>query len=490
MNSLFSFLPRLWSNWITLLGAILTTCSGLAIVLVFGIGLVGGANPYTGAFLVIALPIFFVGGLLIIPLGLYLERRKRAKAGISTEPNLAPQAFRTAFGQSGARRLVVFFAAATAVNLIVFSIGGQAAVHHMDSAKFCGTTCHTVMQPEWTSYSDSKHARVACVQCHIGPGASWALKAKLDGLKRVWAVMTRTYHRPIPVPVEDLRPSRDTCEQCHWPEKYTGDKIVVFPHFKPDQANTPAYNVLVVRVGGRNPRTRKYEGIHWHASDKVEVRYEQLDGARNKIGKISVLDQGKLVSEYQPQERDRGLPVVSVRTMDCVDCHDRPAHVFDPSSGAAIDRAMANGGLDPKTPWLVQLATEVLQLKDVPPAEVAGRLRAALEEKYRTSHPEVKLAPEALDAAAATLADLYRHNVYPAMRIEWGTYRNRLGHKHEGDTGDEIGCFRCHDGEHEKTLPGSAKQALAQSCEQCHDQVVAGEDPATLGAEMRQLLPR
>jgi len=494
MNSVFSFLPRLWSNWITLLGAILTTCSALAIVLVFTVGLfASGANPYAGAILVLVLPFLFIAGLIIIPIGFHIDHRARAKTGVAVELNPAQHAFRTALGKGAARPLIVFFAIATAVNVLVFSIGGQAAVQHMDSAQFCGTTCHTAMEPEWTAYADSQHSHVACVECHIGSGTKWEVKAKLNGLNQLWGVVSGHYHRPVPVPVEQLRPSRDTCEQCHSQAKFTGNKVVVLPHFKPDQSNTPVYNILAVHVGGRDEQSGKYQGIHWHAGHQTEVVYEQLDEARNKVGKIRVYDltgERKLVSEYLPPERDRSLPVLSVRSMDCIDCHDRPTHVFDASATAAVDRVMGRGGLDPKLPWLAAAATAALEAKDVQAPASAARFRTALDETYRTLHPEVKMTPEMLDPAAKTLAALYHRNVFPKMNVGWGTYRNRLGHKHEGEKVAEIGCFRCHDGEHVKTGPGGAPQTLSQSCELCHEQIVAGDDPATLEADLKQLLPR
>lgn len=494
MTSPYQFLPRLWSNWITLLGAILTTCSGLAIVLVIAIELVSsGTNPYAGGLLLLALPFLFATGLLIIPLGLYIDRRARAKLGAAAPPNLMIEALRTAVNQRSTRRLMLFFAGATVVNVVLFGAAGQRTVHRMDTAQFCGTTCH-VMQPEWASYSSSQHSRVACVQCHIGPGASWAVKAKINGLKQVWGVLAGTYDRPIPTPVEHLRPSRDTCEECHWPEKFTGSKLVVLPHFMPDKTNTPAYNVLRLRVGGRDPKTQKYEGIHWHVSVATEVRYEVLDPARSKVGRITVVEGGKVVSEYLPPAKDRGLPVLSQRTMDCVDCHNRPTHVFDENANAAVDRAMFAGQLDPTVPYLVKVARAVLERPDLAgagsDAAALGRFRTALAETFQTTYPEVKPAPEVLDQAARTLAELYEHNVYPKMNVSWGTYRSRLGHKHDGEKAEEVGCFRCHDGEHEKITPSGKKQTLSHSCELCHETIVAGEDPSSLDPELKQLVRR
>ena len=490
MKISLSFLSRLWSNWITLIGAILTTCSALAIIALMATEfVVPGKNPYLTTALFVSLPVLFVLGLLMIPTGLFIDRRARAKAGAAFEPNPILESFRAAMNQRTARNLFFFFAIATVINVIIFAAGGQAAVHRMDSAEFCGATCH-VMQPEWTAYAGSKHARVACVECHIGPGAAWELKAKLNGIKQVWGVITNRYDRPIPTPVTNLRPSRDTCEHCHWPEKFTGDKLVVLPHFTDDKTNTPAYNMMLVRVGGRNESTHKYEGIHWHVSDTAEVRYEELDSTRTKVGKITVLDHGKVVAEYLPPERDRSLPVVGERTMDCVDCHNRPTHVFDESPSAAVDRAMTEGELDSKVPWLVKTSRDLLASKDVPVSNMEPWFRAALEQTYKISYPDVQVTPESLDQTAKTLAAAYQRNIFPQMNVGWGTYKSHIGHKHEGDKGDEIGCFRCHDGEHVKVSSTGTKETLSNNCEKCHDTLVAGEDPATLEPELKQFCKR
>jgi hypothetical protein len=253
-----------------------------------------------------------------------------------------------------------------------------------------------------------------------------------------------------------------------------------------------------LRVGGRSETTKRYEGIHWHVSDRAQVRYEVLDRERTKIGKISVFDQGKLVAEYEAPKANRNLPVLDVRTMDCVDCHNRPTHVFDSRPSDAVDRAMSEGLLDRKVPYLAGAAAQALRTPDVPREGAAARLQAALADIYRTSHPDVKLPPAALEQAGRTLADLYARNVYPQMKIGWGTHKNHLGHggdpDAERDPGEAdaqpVGCFRCHDLEHERKLPNGKTEAMSQDCELCHEAIGRGEDPAKLDEKIRQLLPR
>jgi hypothetical protein len=488
MKSPLSYLPRLWANWITLLGSVMAVTSATAIAMfLLAEFLMGGPNPYSHTLIVVGLPGFFILGLLIIPVGLFIERRRLAKQGA---PDAIPEAFRKAMAEPRARRLMLFFFFASLANVVVLGLGGTQAIGYMDSPKFCGTTCHVTMEPEWVTYKDAKHSRVACVQCHIGEGAPSETKAKINGVSQVWHVITNTVSRPIPTPIENLRTARETCAHCHSPERYIGNKLKVFPHFTPDKDNTPTYNVLTLQVGGGDSKGRKAEGIHHHASEKNEVRYEYLNRERTQIGKITVLDEGKVVAEYLPSEKSRSLPVLGEQLMDCVDCHNRPTHVFDPSPRAAVDRVMGEGRLDAKTPWLAKAAADLLAAKDVPEGGGEAYFRKALDTSYATNWPDVKPSAAALDHAAATLADVYAHNVFPKMAVTWGTHRSRLGHHNDFDKDAEIGCFRCHDDEHVKTTTDGKKVKLDQDCEKCHDQIATGEDPAGFASDLKQLLPK
>ncbi len=127
---------------------------------------------------------------------------------------------------------------ATLVNIVIAGQTGYSAVSYMESVTFCGQTCHTVMQPEFAAYQNSPHSRVECVKCHIGPGASWFVRSKLSGVGQVFAVTFNTYQRPIPTPVRNLRPARETCEACHWPEKFGEDRLRVIEKFADDEENT------------------------------------------------------------------------------------------------------------------------------------------------------------------------------------------------------------------------------------------------------------
>ena len=221
------------------------------------------------------LPGVFFAGLFLIPLGIWLRNRREHRAGIypATFPPLD-------FRNRELRRLVSFFILATFVNIVIASQTTYAAINYMDSVSFCGQTCHTVMQPEYTAFKNSPHSRLECVHCHIGPGASWFVRSKLSGVGQVFAVMLNTYPRPIPSPVHNLRPARETCEACHWPQKYSEDRLRVFPKFAEDEKNTLTKTVMLLRIGGGN----KGIGIHGtHLGQGVKIRYLPADEARQTI---------------------------------------------------------------------------------------------------------------------------------------------------------------------------------------------------------------
>ena len=96
--------------------------------------------------------------------------------------------------------------------VVISAVLSYRAYQFTDSVAFCGATCHTPMKPEYTAYQDSPHARVPCVGCHVGPGATWYVRSKLSGTYQVYAVFRDVYPRPITTPISDLRPVQQACE--------------------------------------------------------------------------------------------------------------------------------------------------------------------------------------------------------------------------------------------------------------------------------------
>lgn len=461
MGRIANWLPRLWSNWISLLGVVITTVIGCVLLFALAQQFVAPTtNTYALAFILLVLPFGFLLGLGLIPLGLFVYRKRIAAQEPGGDSLLA--AMGTVVGSRTLRRRALFVGVLTVVNIVILGGAGQQAAQFMDSPKFCGTVCHEVMAPEYEAYLRSPHSRVACVECHIGEGASWAVKAKIDGLRQVWGVMTNDFSRPIPAPVHTLRPARDTCEECHWTEKFHGNRVTHRMHYKADEANTAEVNLFVLKVGGRNPKTGELEGIHWHVRSDIEVRYEALDDKREQIGKVTVLKGGEVVAEYLPPEGKGGAAKES-RTMDCIDCHNRPTHNYDGAPAYALNFAFESGLLDAGTPWLRALAEPILLREDRDRDTVEAEYRKELAAAYDAQYPDAKPDAAKLDKAAAGMAELYRRNIWPKMKIGWDTYPTHLGHR--GGDGDMRGCFRCHDDEH-ATKEG---KTLSQDCDMCHE---------------------
>ena len=490
MKSVLQLVPKLMSNYLTAAGSVVTTLSALGLIATLvSANTAADGNAYGDALVVVALLVAFALGLAAIPLGLAWERRRRRKSGLTDEDPFQA-AFSLAFEDKRTRRRILFVVLLTVGNAILFGAAGQRTVAYLDSPTFCGTTCHDVMQPEWVAYQQSSHSRVACVACHIGPGASFAVKAKVDGLRQVYGVLVDDYHRPIETPVETLRPSRDTCEQCHWPAKFHGSRVALRPHYSRDEENSPAFNAVLLKVGGPNPKSGEHEGIHWHVSPDTQVFYESTDAKREHITKVTVQRHGETVAEFvrpdAPADDREAPPTRPARLMDCIDCHNRPTHGFDLSTELAVDRGLYEGVLDTAVPHLASVATSVLGRADVDREQAEPTFRRLVEEAYARDHPDAMPAPEALDAAATGLAALYQRNIFPAMNVGWGTYQSHLGH---GDPDDGArGCFRCHDDVLEATLPGGETRTLAQDCDLCHELLAEEAAPSEFDATLQALL--
>ncbi len=452
-------------NAITLIGAVLTSSSALTMIAFWIFEVLGGGevNPYVGILIFLILPGIFVFGLVLIPVGVIWRRRKLRASG--TLPEIYPK---IDLGQPGLRRAVGLVASMTIVNVGIFGTASYRGVHYMESVQFCGETCHTVMAPEYSAYQNSPHQRVGCVQCHIGPGAPWFVRSKLSGLRQVVAVTFKTYSRPIPSPVHHLRPARETCEQCHWPQKFTGDKFLVRTKYSDDEANTPLTTVLVLKIGGRNWQGNI--GIHGRHLDVFErITYTSTDGRRQVIPRVSYVDDnGKTVeyvsSEVKPTQDE--LAKAEHRKMDCMDCHNRPTHAFELPE-PAVDKAMYEGRISTTLPFIKKKAVEALRA-EYPSREVAEqRIIAMLNDFYKTSYPDVyKDHRSQVEAAADSVKRIYLRNIFPEMRMTWGTHPNNIGHQ------DFLGCFRCHDGSH----TSSDGRTITQECDACHS-ILTMEDP-------------
>jgi NapC/NirT cytochrome c family protein len=464
IRSWVRFLYFLGQNPITLTGAVLTTSAASTLIAFwfYDFFLPGPSHPYIGILLFLILPGIFVLGLVLIPIGILLRRHRLKIAGelLTFYPEINLR-------QPAVRQVFLLVGAATFLNVVIFGTASYRGVAYMDSTQFCGQTCHTVMTPEFTAYQGSPHAHVNCVECHIGPGAGWFVRSKLSGVRQVFAVTFRTYSRPIHAPVKYLRPARETCEQCHWPQRFTGDKFVVKTTYKDDEKNTPQITAMLLKVGGRT--WQGSVGIHGrHLDEGARIRYISIDDQRQVIPLVYYTnDQGKTIEYVSSdiQATKQQLEAGEHRSMDCVDCHNRPTHAFElPES--AVNRQMATGFISPELPFIRKKAVELLKA-DYPDREAAQqRIVEQVKSYYRANYSALYDSRRALvEQSAQSVAGIYLRNIFPAMKVTWGVHPNNLGHS------DFPGCFRCHDGSH----VSADGQAISNDCSACHNLLAVEE---------------
>ncbi len=415
-------------------------------------------NPYLGILTWIVAPAIMICGLAIFIGGMVLERRRRRKRGAEEL-----QAFpRVDLNDSRTRMVVTLTAAGLIVFVTMTVFGSYQVYHYTDSDAFCGTLCHTVMHPEYTAYKLSPHARVGCVGCHVGAGATWYVRSKLSGSYQLYSVIAHKYPRPIPSPVANLRPARETCEQCHWPEKFFGAQLKVFDHFQYDEANTPKQVRLLIRTGGGSPSTGPVAGIHWHMNIANEITYVATDPHRQDIPWVRVRDRatGK-VTEYKAEDSKLTAAQIDAlphRVVDCVDCHNRPTHIYV-SPDRSVDRALVAGHIDKTLPYAKQQGVAVLA-KDYNTTEDALKgIAADFPAYYQKTYPAVYGAKKPqIDRAVLALQEIFETTRFPEMRVDWRTHPDNLGHFMSK------GCFRCHDDQH---VSADGKR-ISKECTICH----------------------
>ncbi|MFH7320079.1 NapC/NirT family cytochrome c [Desulfurivibrio sp. D14AmB] len=451
-------LGAMWRSPLGLLGFTLATISATMMVIVVIIDLLGLVlSPYTTVFAFLVLPGIMIIGLLLMPLAAYLRRQQMHRDGTSGEYlhiNLSDHRH---------RKILVAFIIITVVNFGILGVAGYGGFHFTESPYFCGMVCHQVMEPEYVAYQRSPHARVRCVDCHIGPGADWFVKSKISGLRQVVAMGTGNFSRPVPVPVEHLRPATDTCENCHWPEKFHGKRIKEFVSFTNNNQKEPRRTEVALHIGGRNPETDAFEGIHWHVSHAVEVRYLPVDKERLQIARIQVTRPDGSYEEFVNEAIE--VPAGAEnnwRLMDCIDCHNRPTHVFhDPVE--RVDFGLLSKAINGDIPGIRQDSLSAIKYDYASRQEAQEQLIPRLLELQRQRNPELARQYESdIRKAGEYLLDSYLGNVWPDMKIEWGTYQSHLGHSFEENA---YGCFRCHDSKH----VSEKGRTISQDCSLCHD---------------------
>jgi len=461
IKALFTTVSR---SVISLAGFVLTTVSAVLFLTLFTIEeFGGGGGAYTGIIAFIIIPGIFVLGLVLLPIGVWQVRRAdRRRAATGEAARLAPV---IDLNVPRTRNIVALVGVLTVVNVVILATGTYKGIETMESTEFCGGACHSVMSPEFTTYSRSPHSRVRCTQCHIGPGANWFVKSKLSGSWQLVAVTFDLYPRPISAPVENLRPARETCEQCHWPTRFVGERLKIINRFAEDEANTEKKTVLMMKIGGAQPDGVR--GIHWHVDPGNQVRYRG-DKKRQYIAQIELSLPDGGTRDYVnavPAPADAGVGE-EWRTMDCVDCHNRPTHVYQRPKDE-LDHALANGELDKSLPFIRKEGLRIIQKTWPTWDEAKAGIKQELVDFYAKNNPDLaKDEPKKIEAAADELFAIYKRNVYPTMKITWGTYPSFRDHN------DDSGCFRCHNSDM-KTADG---RKVSQKCDLCHTTLAEEEE--------------
>jgi nitrate/TMAO reductase-like tetraheme cytochrome c subunit len=414
----------------------------------------GLSNPYLGIITYMVLPAVLVLGLLLVPIDSWLQRRREARGEAEYPVIDLCNPFQ--------RRIVGFFTVASVVVLIVMTVVTYKAVEFMDTTTFCGKVCHKVMIPEYTAYSRSPHASVACIECHIGSGASWFVRSKLTGLPQVYHVTRGDYDRPLQTPVKALRPSRDTCEHCHWPKAFYGSTLRTIITYKQDEHNTLDMSTQLMHVGsGSVPGS----GIHSHMIATINylpakadhreiawVRIKRPDGSIEEfVNPTYSADVGKLRKQFDQRE------------MDCIDCHNRAAHDFV-SFETLLDDDLTRRTVDPSIPFIKKQAMAAVgDMESVPTQADQARTVAKINEirkYYETQMPDIyKTRSRAIAYSVGNVRQAYLDSAFPHMRVGAKTYPNWRTHE---------GCFRCH-GTLVAASPKGRDQMIPAGCNLCHN---------------------
>ena len=455
-------------HWLSLAGTALVTTAVISWLFVLPLHIRGHAsNPYVGIVVFLILPVLFFAGLALIPIGIYFGKHR-------VQTNLE-----NSFDRKAALRRVAWFLGLTTIlNVIIGTQFTYRAMTYMGTPQFCGQACHS-MSPEFAAYANSPHFRVECVECHVAPGAAGWVASKTAGIRQLFATVANTYPRPIPSALESnsLVPASETCENCHWPEKFGSVKLRLITNYAEDEQNTRTQTVLLMLVGGS-----KFAGIHGkHFGPGVHIRFAAADTKRQTIPWVEYQNTATgasqtFLSDGSSPDSVKGLPKYE---MQCVDCHNRPTHTFE-SPERGMNNALFLGEIPTGLPFIRKEGVALLNASYSSNLEAREKLPVALVSFYKQNYPDLyaKRSQDVQGAAEAVLR-IYNRNVFPDLKVGWGTYPNNLGHT------ESPGCFRCHDSSH----TAADGKSITQDCNACHELLATDEASPeilkTLGLEER-----
>ena len=459
-------LPSAARNWITIIGLLIATLNFLLIIVLFLISTIFNKNETNlGLFIYIILPGFLLLGLIMIPAGIIISRRKRI-ASTATEKKLLPS---IDLNNPRHRNAFIIFTIATLIILFLSTYGSFEAYHLTESVEFCGTLCHKVMEPEYTAYQISPHANVACVECHVGSGASWYVKSKLSGLHQVYAVATKTYPSPIETPLHDLRPARETCQKCHWPQKFYARTLQTNKHYLTDSLNSEWNVILQMKIGPEVSDLGFTEGIHWHINPNVNIEYISENDKRELITYVKYINKATgVVTVYRNPEieiSDSTIAASSARTMDCIDCHNRPSHKYR-SPSVYFDKIMLTNNVRKEIPFIKKTAMGILR-NSFPSKDTAFmQIREGIINFYKSDFGDFfEKNSNIIDQSIASLQTAYSQNSFPGMKVSYEVYPDHIGHL-ESD-----GCFRCHN----DSFISDNGRKITRDCNLCHTIIGQGK---------------
>jgi len=439
---------RHFQNWVSWIGLLIAASAIFAFLFLFAIDLFAThSSAYVGILAYLVAPLFFLFGSVLAIIGALLARRRESRSRQRHEP----LKISIDLSRRRDRRLLAVFAASAIAFLFVTALGSYETYHYTESVEFCGQRCHVPMKPEFVASQHGIHANVECVDCHVGPGAAAFFRTKLNGVKQLYHAIRDDYARPIYVSEANPRPPQAICEQCHWPQRYVGNIVRSYQHYLSDEQNTPFAVRLLLNVGGGDLSNGPPGGIHWHMNIANKIEYIATDKNLETISWVRMTNPQGVVTEYRTPEFTDDPAKHQIRRMDCMDCHSRPAHRIQ-TPNDAVDHALSNGQLNPKTPWVKSkvVAALVKDYKTTPDAEQG--IAASLHEAY----PDAAVAESIIRVAK----EIYHNNFFPEVKTDWRSHPDFVGHKNWN------GCFRCHDGKH-TTADGKAS-IKASDCRSCH----------------------
>ena len=458
-------LPPSSKNWLTIIGSIIAAINLLLILLLFVISTIfDKGNSNLGLYIYIILPGFLILGLLMIPVGMFLERRRIIKSLVHDTSQLP----RLDLNDPSHLNAFIIFTITTIIILFLSTLGSFKAYHITESVEFCGTLCHQVMEPEHTAYMNSPHANVSCVECHVGSGASWYVKSKLSGLHQVYAVLTKTYPRPIETPLHDLRPARETCEKCHWPQKFYTRTLWTNKYFLADSLNTEWDIMLQMKTGPEYSGLGLKEGIHWHINPDVNIEYLSDNDKRENITYVKYTNKATGdVTIYRNDNNpvsDSLIAASTSRTMDCIDCHNRPSHNYN-SPTVYFDKAMLTGAVSKSIPFFKKVAMGILRETFSDKDTALMKIEETLTSYYKSDLNEYyEKNKDLVNNSVASVQKAFSQNTFPKLKVTYDNYPEHIGHL-ESD-----GCFRCHN----DSFKSDNGRTITRDCNLCHTIVGQG----------------